>query len=555
VFWNVWEEEGTIGPRFVPVPSLKPATDYLVVVDLATLPYVGTVSSQPGSVTFDQTLAKWVLETNQPTLQVKTILLVGDLFEPPQNFVSDLTINLDKLRKRLRSTDAPPADAFATLKTAADPDFFLGRVSYAVKTRARSLGATSIGLSIWAGGIPVDEVSVPLCVSTDAARSVCENTPTLPTTLNGMDSFRIADEGAPTPDASLHFVDLDGLAIRGVFHRNDCSDCPFVTWSLNDRSFVGLHDHLVNTTMAGFQDGASDQQRLRSGTALYNVLFPGGTVDRDAAQRAFDEFVEAPRRPEADIASTPSIFVRMIGRDADSLIVPFGMTATQLGGGVVDFLGNRFRIEMPLRVQNYQPDEHELTRWFLVAPSASRTDELGDARKRAGASIDKWTLAATQTFSDMTSAADWIGAKQTEPAGSALVVLSHHDNDRLFFDDNDQLRSDDIVRTFARPSAAILDGCGTGAAAGRLIQNLNDAGFSAIIATATPASPQMAGDFLACLADTLDKNQGFAAFTLAHAFHNAVVCVRDEKKYGARALTWLMLGNGSLRLRSPRKEP
>src|SRR5262249_37941095 len=76
VYWNAWEEEGIIGPRFSPAPYLKPATEYKLFVDLATLAYKGGVAFQPVARTFNEELTKWVLSTNEPTLRVKTILLV-----------------------------------------------------------------------------------------------------------------------------------------------------------------------------------------------------------------------------------------------------------------------------------------------------------------------------------------------------------------------------------------------------------------------------------------------------------------------------------------------
>ena len=207
-----------------------------------------------------------------------------------------------------------------------------------------------------------------------------------------------------------------------------------------------------------------------------------------------------------------------------------------------------------LPVQNYEADDQPIAKWYLAIPPAG-TDELGRARSQAEDSINKWQQQATQTFSDMTAVSTWIGARETEQAGTALVVLSHHADDRLYFSPKDQLTADEIARRFMRPAIAILDGCGTGAAAGRLIQNLNNAGFGAVIATATPVDSEIAGDFLACMAETLDRNRDDATFNLSLAFSDAVRCVRDDKDHRARALTWLMLGNGSLRLTSPHKQP
>src|SRR5262249_12716345 len=254
------------------------------------------------------------------------------------------------------------------------------------------------------------------------------------------------------------------------------------------------------------QDGATDEQRSRVGSGLYNVLFPAETDDGKKAQQAFDEFVQAHTGTQTSVSAMPSIFVRMIGPDAESVLVPFGITAVHLGDNT-DFIGNRFRVEMPLAVQSYVTQSRPLTRWFVVAPEASRTDELGTARKAAEAAFANWEDHVQRSFPDMSQTFDWIGKRGEEREGSALVVLSHHDSDRLYFDKSDSLSADNITLTFRRPAVAILDGCGTGAAAGTLIKDLNTHGFDAIIATATPVSPRMAGDFLVCLSDTLEKNR------------------------------------------------
>src|SRR5262249_51275896 len=253
----------------------------------------GGVAFQPVARTFNEELTKWVLSTNEPTLRVKTILLVSDAFEPSSQMTSDLTIDLDKLRKRLTVGDVPETEPLEALKRDRNPDFFLGRVSFSVKTRAGFVGTTSIGLSVWTNDIPVDEITLPLCVSNDSSRSVCADSTAITTTLNGVDSFRLAEEGGARPDAAIHSIDLGWQEMKGGFHRNACNQCPSVTWSLADRSFPELRDHIEHTTLAAFQDGATDEQRSRVGSGLYNVLFPAETDDGKKAQQAFDEFVQA----------------------------------------------------------------------------------------------------------------------------------------------------------------------------------------------------------------------------------------------------------------------
>jgi hypothetical protein len=93
------------------------------------------------------------------------------------------------------------------------------------------------------------------------------------------------------------------------------------------------------------------------------------------------------------------------------------------------------------------------------------------------------------------------------------------------------------------------------------IQRLNQQGMASIITTSTGVTPQMAGDFLACLADVIRTHSTQTDYYLSNAYLNTIECLRAKSmmvggaKYGSRALTYALLGNGNLKLCVPKKRP
>jgi hypothetical protein len=169
---------------------------------------------------------------------------------------------------------------------------------------------------------------------------------------------------------------------------------------------------------------------------------------------------------------------------------------------------------------------------------------------------------SSQTFNRMQDFAEWNLMQESEDEknrGAAIVVLSHHGDDQLFFYStqdgrDDPLTPEDIKRTFAQPSVAILNGCGTGGPKGsNLVRQFNQNGFAAIIAASTEVNGYMAGAFLRIFADKLSENPNDSNFTISRAFFAALrelsqIKPQNGNSYGPRVLKFLLLGNGALRL-------
>lgn len=566
LFWNVWEEEGEVGPSFDPAPFLVPGTTYTVIVDLSGAQYREHegVSTQPARPEFRLWLDDLLRRTRASTVTLQAVITPSsDAFEPTRDYVQDLTVSLDKVR-RLKALDSRPV-TFAELPALPpDPDFLIGRTQFRLRTRQGWQGMTALAISLWADR-PIAEVVVPVCVASEQAHeTVCRPAPVVSPGLNGVDSARIAAEGGASPDASLHYLQLGHAGpVVGLFHQN-CEACPYVRFDVPFGSLSDLAAHLARTNVEAFAAALSEPDRLRIGQGLYNVLIPPdppeetpGTGTTPSVRNAFEAFLR-PRLVATPAASTdaPSIFVRMLGvGDADPLLLPFGLVAVRLDDAPARFLAEYFRIEMPLAAQSYQSTPQCIATWHLALPSSVGEADFEPAWTRAGRWLGPLSASAgALRYGTIGELAAWLGQSSYAAEGSALVVLAHHADDRLFFAPNQQMTSDEILIGFRRPSLAILNGCGTGAASGSgFVGALNKRGVPAIIATTTTVTAAMAGEFLGCLAERLQRGGGAPEpSTLSSIFFDSVRCVRA--RYGSRGFTYVLLGNGNLRVCNPFKE-
>jgi hypothetical protein len=149
---------------------------------------------------------------------------------------------------------------------------------------------------------------------------------------------------------------------------------------------------------------------------------------------------------------------------------------------------------------------------------------------------------------------DWL-RKPATTGPTVILVLSHHDANRLYFDPQDTLEVPSVIRKFEAPSLVILDACGTGKpGATEFVTTFNRKGVSAAIATSLEVDASMGGEFAALFTKALTSTAGM---TVSQAEFDAMNKLRDMKspatqtKYGPRALIFMIAGNGDLRVCTP----
>jgi hypothetical protein len=416
-----------------------------------------------------------------------------------------------------------------------------------------------LSFSVWVNGRPVEEFSAAFCIAPDenAARQQCTASPAIAYTLKGVDSLRLAVSGGPTPDAALHFVEIRGR-LQGVLWRKANATEGFLTWQLEEHSGEKLEQYLAKAVMPAFA-AATNEAALRSvGRGLYNVLFP---TDASAARQAFEAFVQSyPRLMAAPAAGfvAPSIYVRVVAPSLSSeLMVPIGLMWVNDA-----FVGFSFRVELPLPAQSYRAASACVSRWVMALPPENSDKPLTDALAVFANRIEGaqgWKERGAAVHRRMEDVRAWLADGKTDQEPLAFFVTSHHHQDRIYFKEAESIFSAEIEHRFARPSIAVLNGCGTGGpGATDFVEELNKRGVAAVIATSTEVTGHMAGRFLVCLTNAVDATATAGDTPLSQAYLAALHCLRAEAPqggtpYGGRALAYLLLGDGNLWLCSPRR--
>lgn len=571
IVWNTWGEPA-FERSFKPLPFLKPGTEYRITVDLAPVAYKGRgVSVAPISRTFRKDVDDWLAD-GVTEVRLRVVLLHDpERFDRPNDPVQTVILDLNRVRAHPPGTPTQ-ADPFNEMRDSSAlgkwPPFVYGRTEFVLSTRS-VLGPAGLAFSIWSKDRPADEFSGKFCIAPDqvTAQRLCSDSDPLVVSLRGIDSVRLAGEPQANPDGALHFVEMPGVQaarsqVFGVFWRRHPTGSGFVTWRL-ETSPSTLEYYLANTVLPAFYKVTDEAALQALGRSLYNMLFPQDPdrLDSAAARKAFEDFLANNPRLDGESTSsaTPSIFVRTVWPSLGSeLMLPIGFLVVR-----GTFVGFSFRIESPLLVQSYKPSGTCINQWVMALPPKAGTPGSGSALDDALGVFSKlidaqggWG-ATTRLYRNMRSVRDWLsdGIRDTEP--SAFFVTSHHARDTLYFKEDDPILSKQIEHRFGPSSVAILNGCGTGKpGATDIINELSRRYVGAVIATSTEVRGEMAGWFLACLADGVEKSPP-GGTALGELHFSAIKCLADKQgrhaksKYGGQALAYMMLGNSGLRICSP----
>ncbi|MBI5749343.1 MAG: beta-propeller fold lactonase family protein [Nitrospinae bacterium] len=567
IVWNAWAEEGNELKhelKYKPTPYLKPDTEYLLAIDLSSIPYEKEVGKYKEiSQDLDEVLKKAFLEEGKDSVQLKIILLPDPkYFEQPDKIVEDFKIFGKRIKEfwQRKGTDdlkegEKPYDVMEKYQNENkdNPDFVLGRMIWKLKTLPSIKDGTAhIGLSIWYNGMPIDELAMAICVSSSEKDSKkCNNTGVIIDKREGGESLHVAlKTNSKPPDAALHFVKLgqEGIVV-GIFHSSEKPN-NFIPWKL-DKDANELRKYLESTLIPLFNKHFNTDDLPDDGFRLYNLLFP--SIEGKEARGEFKNFIEK-NINEKPFSSNepPSIFIRFVEEKTDKqpFIIPFGLMAVDVTDKRKEFIGYHFKLETPLRVQSYRIESDCISSWLTVLPN--NDDNLQAARKQINPSIiNKWRINSI-FYEEIKPFREWVHKNIKDTFSTAIIILSHHNQD-ILYDSKSEVLSVDVLREFKKPSIAILNGCGTGSVAAKdFIEQLNKRGVMAVISTSTEVDAYMAGDFLDCLAGNVEDKKDI---TISQAYYNTLRCVSEKNtKYGANVLRYSLLGNGNLRLCPPKKD-
>lgn len=532
--WNAWEEElGELS--FQPLKALRPFHRYQLALDLSAFVYE---KENPGVFhrPAEAKLSEWFFRSERDRVTLEVLLLSDPSFlEPLEMGVSVMQVDLRRLRQGFGKEFKINRPVWEVFKKSPRPDFLFGRATpLKFLTKGRK-GLTSIGVSIWHEGKPLDEFSIPVCISDSDDDTNCHGAARLDYSLGGAQVLALGS-GVEQPDAALQFVRLDNKLASGVFRLRTWDRYSYTTWPI----LGNLDDLLKSAKDSLLPNFASNdaEGRLLQGRALFELLFPD---EQTQARQAFLDYVV----PYLDKrGAAPRLFVRLPDSEF-RLSIPLGLMAVPTSSGD-RFLGFAFRVETPLDWQDYQDSDKCLSRWVMALPQ-----EGGQDIQNALGEFADWVGACdtSDCIDSMKRLVDWLQEGATEPEAMAMLVLAHHGKDALYVREPYKLFPSLIIHKFQRPSLVVLNACGS-LSDGPIsfVRQFNLKGFSTVIATAAEVDAVMAGVFFNTFAQVLSDNPKNGA-QVSDAFLETLR--RMKTRYNSRSLVYTLLGNGHLRLCAP----
>jgi hypothetical protein len=575
--WNVWTEDTQVGsPVFRPV-NMQPGHSYLLVIDLAALEY-GKYAPEAYSHGISREFDDWLARNPQDQTSVKILAIPDDRFFErlaDNQRVQQLPIDLKKLRLTQQQGFGLTGSPFEYLANHnGDAPFTFGKAVFRIETKDKAAGTGSIVFSFWVDGKPIDELSYSACIVAKP-NDPCTRTSPTHDSMRGVD----ATSHDSFPDAALHLIELDSQNLVGVFRCNTCGwdKNEFKTWKLG-LGAGWFQQQFVQTVLPGIKlaangpdvdsDPAFNETIFNTaGDALYGLVFHTEDGNQSEAEKAFGDFVADKIAHEQPGGVVPSLFLRLLPQQPDQgFFIPMGLARVTVAPTRKEFLGFHFRIQSPLELQDYSSQATCIDKWTLLVPPATLA---GNPLLNARAAFTDW-ISKFQSFKpnatvydNLDKFRDWLNTDQIGDRGStAVVILSHHENNSLYFDQSvSAIFATNVKRHFAMPSVVIIDACGTAnPGAFEFVREFNWHGVDAVVASSVDINGRMGGVFLRMLADALDRNSTDPNYTLDRAVFEAVTKLKVEsdqtganppKKYGSRALLFGLVGNGNLRVCTP----
>jgi hypothetical protein len=433
----------------------------------------------------------------------------------------------------------------------------------------------AIGISLWKEGKPYEEISIPVCIALTEKECNFADAPSLTFANSTIFKRRLgSDRANVTPSASIHILQLsDGL--WGVLSTSDVPSTPlqnkYTTWKIS-HSYSQFEAKLVDAQQS-FGQATDDPFSL--GAAFTTLLFPN-TDDGNAARKRFHSFVDSNKQKALFSSFMQTIHVRTILRDAPQpFLYPIGLLYLDENEDPSSFVGYHFFIETPLPEEFQGPEQQACIKTWVpvIPPIGTTTPVLVDAYERIKTKLAKqpddgptsYKLSNGNSFEAFTDMKEfnktWIRDKSHKERPPAVIaVLSHHDISKIYFTKESYVLASNVDASvpFAQPAAAIFAGCTTGAAgASYFLESFNKKHVDAVIATNTGISGFLAGDFMNCISQVLEKAkaEGLQSISIGELYRRTEECLYKltddegkESRHGPRVLSFTFAGNPQLRL-------
>ncbi len=574
ISWNAWFEDGSqTAPK--DVGALEVNRIYRFYLDLARYPYTKMLSTSAG-----QPIEKLLTGEGERHLLLQPVLLGRQLEAAPGRPLrpQELTVHLERMREGRK--DEKLLESFdkgkLTTRALSHEVNLGGFISWDMKTSA--VGCGGVAVTVWDQErvTPLDHIVLQIPVRAgDEGPKECKGQDTHKAMNAGMLTLLdgpAASAGSRVADAALHVFESkdDGkLRSRAVFvHRErliaaladpNATDSGVYSWQLASALSTYVSDPSQLPEMIRAAHKAVGQRDSQP--------FPYEEVARELAQKIFSG---ASQQDQAEAASalaalqavvegapTPTVVLRLISADGKVLFVPFGLLAAQREERIV---AKRFTLIQPLP-QPRQAGASCIDTWRFARPRELQ-GVSGDARDLLKQAADAPPPAGISVIDNHGALAEFLGGKEgsAENRGDGLIVLAHHDQGYLKFNDSDRpparIGQEFITRRFPPGSAVVLAACATVGElgeTGEIVDRFAGQGIEALIVSPFSVDAEFgtrfALEFEKVLAGERSRGSGAnllqlferTAANIASAYENQAA-MRDM------ALEFMLIGNPDVRL-------
>lgn len=570
ISWNTWLEDS----QDKDIEHLTVGNVGQINLDLARLPYRRIWSTSP-----DKRIARELAASESIRLLVQPILL-GPLLTPaPGQHMSPFSMTISLKNATVTENDVSTLNALADGKVttkAVSAMLALGNIAH-WPVLAKGAGCADVAFAVWdeARLTPLDHIVVSFPVAQAGAEpEKCYGKYNSEEMRAGLETLLTVPQGESIAvDLALHVFEfneasfprsvavlVDARRMREAAQKAGKDDSGVYAWELNSAlSEYSSRSEQLPMLIARAHKRLQDNNPYPYGDVVMEmagVLFGGkSSTDIETGTKAAQAFKDVIAQ-----SSSPKVIMRLIDEMARPIYLPLGLLAAK---AQTPFASKRFAVYQTLPEFQSEPVEC-IEDWHVGrSPTVTTLAKPSNMLKLAQSQPTPphvYVMSTHQALYEYLNPPTGAGAKKPE----GLIMLAHHDQGNLSFNDNEsnpsRIRSEYIKRKFHAGSFALLAACstsGTGAGTSAIVERLTQQGFSSIVlspfAVDIEFGTQLALAFEKQVSAQLAHPTGASTGELyeqsimeINKAYNNSPAVRDM------ALEFQLVGNPNLRICAPR---
>jgi hypothetical protein len=561
-YWNTWFEYDN-----KPAPEdLTVGNTYTFTVDISPYEYEKLRANAVQSSAVDQTIEKILADpkVEQLEFQIRPLLPEGgglSFGSQNQLNITPLTADLHRIRN---PKDAEAQRYLADEISLHDFSDTSAAGSLRFEIRTDKAGCAAVILSIFSkdGRFPLDHLVRMVAIAKPGeAPPACgvEMSGGRQQQYAGLDQLlRVALEldsagTSQVADAAFHIFDTPaGSFVVFSDGRSDQSKSIYAWQTLNSLGSYVRNElpMLINSARDDAANGKPGSY-VTAANELADKIFTGkgsGEEEASAAKKAFQELVaQSPKRPTV-IARVISDIVLDQNR---SVFVPLGILGAEGEGAV---LKQPITVIQPLPRERYSSKSSCVDEWTFGMPSKLRFGRL-PAPEDDLSNFWPPNKSAKNRISNLEDLRSYLSntAPADDQAGQGFLLLAHHGNGHLWFEEEAQrVVVENVKRNFPSGSVGVFAACSVATVSydAGFVQRLNERGIDTLIASPFPVPAEfgvvLAAEFPQAV-ETVRSRSGKPTMSdlFDVAIARAITRVEGENKrnYKEMSVEYVLLGN------------